>query len=83
MSTLQEGQLLLEKIQNTGLFGQLSQHNHATTAACYGIEHLLEMLQDRRRHLDELWLQRKTRLELNLQRVSLETELRKVRDDER
>jgi hypothetical protein len=79
MSTLQEGQLLLDRIREMGVHADV-QNRHATTAACYGIEHLLELLQDRRRHLEELWLQRKIRLEQCLQLLLLDQEVNKVRD---
>ena len=78
MSTLQEGQLLLDRIREMGVHADV-QNRHATTAACYGIEHLLELLQDRRRHLEELWLQRKVRLEQCLQLLLLDQEVNKVR----
>ena len=77
MSTLQEGQLLLDRIREMGVHADV-QNRHATTAACYGIEHLLELLQDRRRHLEELWLQRKVRLEQCLQLLLLDQEVNKV-----
>lgn len=78
MSTLQEGQLLLDRIREMGVHADV-QNRHATTAACYGIEHLLELLQDRRRHLEELWIQRKVRLEQCLQLLLLDQEVNKVR----
>lgn len=77
MLTLQEGQLLLDRIREMGMHAHV-QNRHATTAACYGIEHLLELLQDRRRHLEELWLQRKIRLEQCLQLLLLDREVNKV-----
>jgi hypothetical protein len=80
MSTLQEGQLLLDRIREMGVHADV-QNRHATTAACYGIEHLLELLQDRRRHLEELWLQRKVRLEQCLQLLLLDQEVNKVMRD--
>ena len=46
-----------------------------------GIEHLLELLHDRRRHLEDLWLQRKIRLEQHLQLCQLDVEVNKVRGD--
>jgi len=78
MNTLQEGQLLLDRIREMGLNADV-QNRHATTAACYGIEYLLELLQDRRRKLEELWLQRKVRLEQCLQLLLLDQEVNKVR----
>ena len=44
MHTLQEGQSLLSRIREMGMHADV-QNRHATTAACYGIEHLLELLQ--------------------------------------
>ena len=38
-------------------------------------------IQDRRRHLEELWLQRKIRLEQHLQLLLLDTEVQKVREN--
>lgn len=77
MYTLQEGQSLLDRIREMGMHTDV-QNRHATTAACYGIEHLLELLQDRRRHLEDLWLQRKIKLEQHLQLLLLDVEVKKV-----
>ena len=77
MLTLQEGQSLLDRIREMGMHADV-QNRHATTSACYGIEHLLELLQDRRRHLEELWLQRKIKLEQCLQLLLLDHEVNKV-----
>ena len=77
MHTLQEGQSLLDRIRQMAMHADV-QNRHATTAACYGIEHLLELLQDRRRQLEELWLQRKIRLEHCLQLLLLDKEVDKV-----
>ena len=44
MHTLQEGQALLDRIREMGMHADV-QNRHATTAACYGIEQLLELLQ--------------------------------------
>ena len=77
MLTLQEGQTLLDRIRQMGMHADV-QNRHATTAACYGIEHLLELLQDRRRRLEELWLERKIKLEQMLQLLLLDQEVNKV-----
>ena len=77
MNTLQEGQSLLERIREMGMHADV-QNRHATTAACYGIEHLLELLQDRRRQLEDLWMQRKIKLEQCLQLLLLDHEVKKV-----
>lgn len=76
-STLDLGHSLLERIREMGMHADL-QNRHATTAACYGIEHLLELLQDRRRRLEELWEQRRIRLEQCLQLCQLDYEVNKV-----
>ena len=77
MQTLQEGQSLLDRIREMGMHSDI-QNRHATTAACYGIEHLLELLHDRRRKLEDLWMQRKVRLEQCLQLLLLDAEVKKV-----
>lgn len=79
MQTLQEGQSLLDRIRQMAMHADV-QNRHATTAACYGIEHLLELLQDKRRQLEDLWLQRKIRLEHCLQLLLLDKEVDKVFD---
>lgn len=80
--TLDLGQSLLDQIKEMGMHADI-QNRHATTAACYGIEHLLELLHDRRRHLEELWTQRKIQLEQCLQLCQLDQEVNKVRQEER
>ncbi|KAK3083136.1 hypothetical protein FSP39_014900 [Pinctada imbricata] len=76
-NTLQLGNSLLERIREMGMHADL-QNRHATTAACYGIEHLLELLQDRRRRLEDIWEQRRIRLEQCLQLCQLDQEVNKV-----
>ncbi|XP_064598296.1 coiled-coil domain-containing protein 141-like isoform X2 [Liolophura sinensis] len=78
-STLDLGYRLLDRIKELGVHAD-AQNRHATTAACYGIEHLLELLHDRRRHLEDLWLQRKLRLEQCLQLCQLDQEVNKALD---
>lgn len=77
MATLQQGQSLLDKIRQMSTRAEVH-GRHATTAACFGIEQLLELLQDRRRRLEELWQQRKTKLEQCLQMLLLDQEVKKV-----
>ena len=76
-STLDLGHSLLERIKEMGMHADFT-NRHATTAACYGIEHLIELLQDRRRRLEELWEQRRIRLEQSLQLFQLDQEVNKV-----
>ncbi|BFZ21917.1 hypothetical protein BsWGS_24956 [Bradybaena similaris] len=76
-ATLDMGQSLLDQIKAMGMHADFANY-HATTAACYGIEHLLELLHDRRRHLEELWNQRKIRLEHCLQLCRLDQDVNKI-----
>ncbi|XP_060064415.1 titin-like, partial [Ylistrum balloti] len=78
-STLNQGHILLTRIREMGMHADL-QNRHATTAACYGIEHLLELLQDRRRRLEDIWEQRRIRLEQCFQLCQLDMEVNKVLD---
>ena len=49
-----------------------------TTTACYSIENILEGLNDRRCHLEELWQQRRQKLEHCIQICYLRNEIKKV-----
>ncbi|VDI56857.1 titin [Mytilus galloprovincialis] len=73
------GHSLVRRIQDMGMHADL-QNRHATTAACYGIEHVLELLQDRRRRLEEIWEQRRIQLEQCLQLCQLDQEVNKILD---
>lgn len=77
MATLQEGQLLLERIRRMALCADV-QNRHATTSACYAIEQLLQVLQDKKRRIDELWVRRKVQLEQCIQMFLLQQEGDKV-----
>lgn len=76
MHTLSQGQALLDRIKQTGLHTKTT--THATTAACYGIEKMLEKLQDRRRQLEQMWSQRKSYLEQGFHLCQLDLEIQKV-----
>jgi len=71
MNTLQEGQLLLERIRKMATCADVS-NRHATTSACYGIEQQLLRLQDRKRRLEELWFARRQQLTLCIQMLLVE-----------
>eukprot|EP00106_Octopus_bimaculoides_P016747 XP_014784189.1 PREDICTED: SEC14 domain and spectrin repeat-containing protein 1-B-like [Octopus bimaculoides] len=75
--TLDLGQQLLDKVRKMGMHAD-QQNRHATTAACYGIEHILENLHDRRRYLEEMWAQKKLQLEQCLQLCKLDQEVNKI-----
>lgn len=78
MHTLNEGQSLLDSIREIGSHSEMAQNRHATTAACYGIEKMLEQLHDRRRRLEELWHRKKIQLEQCLQLRQIEHDIRQV-----
>ena len=67
MATLQEGQTLLERIRKAALLCTYSTARHATTSACHAIERLLQLLRDKWRKLDELWVRRLLQLQQCLQ----------------
>lgn len=77
MSTLQEGQLLLERIRKVALCAGV-QSRHATTSACHAIERLLQLLQDKWRRLDELWYRRWIQLQQCVQMAQVDQEGAKV-----
>jgi len=67
MATLQEGQTLLERIRKAALLCTYSTARHATTSACHAIERLLQLLRDKWRKLEELWIRRLLQLQQCLQ----------------
>jgi hypothetical protein len=54
LDTLNEGQLLLERIKDLGSFTE-SINQHSTVAACYEVEHLLGIHQDERHQIEDEW----------------------------
>lgn len=54
LDTLNEGQLLLERIKDLGAFTE-SVNQHSTVAACYEVEHLLGVHQDDRHQFEDEW----------------------------
>ena len=77
MNTLQEGQLLLERIRKMAQCADV-QNRHATTSACYGIEQQLLRLQDRKRKLEQLWFARRQQLTLCIQMLLVEQKAAEV-----
>ncbi len=75
--TFEEGKELLARLKEISFYGD-SFGKHATTSACYSIEHLLELLNDRRRNLEELWKKRKLKLEQCIQICYLRDEIKRV-----
>ena len=78
LQTFDEGKELLARLREMNLYADSSER-HATSSACHSIEHLLEILNDRRRYLEELWHQRKVKLEQCIQICYLKDEIRRVR----
>jgi hypothetical protein len=76
--TFDEGKILLSKIKEMSLFANGAFGKHAASSACYSIENLLELLNNRRLHLEELWKQRKLKLEYGIQICYLREEIKKV-----
>jgi len=78
MATLQEGQSLLDRIRKAALLCTYSTARHATTSACYAIERLLQLLRDKWRKLDELWMRRLVQLQQCLQLALADHEATRV-----
>jgi hypothetical protein len=75
--TFDEGKELIERMKIMSNQIDVPDKNK-TTAYCYSIEHLLESLNDRRRYLEDLWQQRKVKLDQCLQICYLKEEIQKV-----
>lgn len=58
METLSKGQALLDRLREASTHADIN-NQHATKAACYGVERILEALQHRRQQLDEQWREEK------------------------
>jgi hypothetical protein len=54
LDTLNQGQLLLERIKDLDLLIE-SRNQHSTIAACYEVEHLLGIHHDERHKFEEEW----------------------------
>ena len=67
MATLQEGQTLLERIRKAALLCTYATARHATTSSCHAIERLIQLLRDKWRKLDDLWMRRLLQLQQCLQ----------------
>ena len=79
MHTMNRGRDLLDHLKGLIEDAPIADRK-AGTASCYGIEKVLESLQDRRRALDDLWLQRKRRLEQCVSLYDLDEEVNRVRN---
>ena len=77
MQTLSKGQALLDRLREASSHADIN-NRHATDAACYSIERILEALHHRRRQLDDLWKDRKGVLEQCIRRCRIDEEVKKV-----
>lgn len=78
LSTFEEGKSLLGRLKEMSFYADGSFGKHATSSACYSIENLLELLNNRRLHMEELWKQKKLKIEQCIQICYLREEIRKV-----
>lgn len=79
MQTLAKGQALLDKLREASTHADIN-NSHATKAACYSVERILEALHHRRQQLDEQWKERKKVLEQCIKRCKIDEEIQKVND---
>lgn len=79
MQTLAKGQALLDKLREASTHADIN-NSHATKAACYSVERILEALHHRRQQLDEQWKERKKVLEQCIKRCNIDEEIQKVND---
>lgn len=77
MQTLAKGQALLDKLREASTHADIN-NSHATKAACYSVERILEALHHRRQQLDEQWKERKKVLEQCIKRCKIDEEIQKV-----
>ncbi|XP_044173190.1 SEC14 domain and spectrin repeat-containing protein 1-B-like isoform X2 [Acropora millepora] len=77
MQTLSNGQVLLDKLREASTHADINKQ-HASKAACYSVERILEALQQRRQQLDDLWRERKKLLEQCIKRSKIDEEMRKI-----
>lgn len=77
MQTLSKGQALLDRLREASTHADIN-NQHATKAACYSVERILEALQHRRQQLDVQWKERKRVLEQCIKRCKIDEEINKV-----
>ena len=78
LTTFDEGKELIERMKEMSSQIIDVDNKYETTVACHSIEHLLEKLNNRRRYLEDLWQQRKIKLDQCLQICYLKEEIQKV-----
>jgi hypothetical protein len=75
--TFEEGKELLMYMKEMSISSD-SMGKQTTSNACHTIESLLEVLNDRRRYIEDLWNQRKSKLEQCIQICFLKEEIKNV-----
>ena len=78
LDTLNEGQVLLERIKELGSCTE-SINQHSTVAACYEIEHLLGVHQDERHRFENEWDRNRKLLSEYAQMSQVRQEIDQVR----
>lgn len=81
LSTFEEGKNLLARLKEMSFFAEGTLRKQATSSACYSIESLLELLNRRRLELEEVWKQRRLKIEQCIQICYLRAEIKKVEDN--
>lgn len=79
LSTFEIGKELLAILKEMSLYSRNdTSGKHATSSACFSIENLLELLNSKRLKMEELWKQRKLKLEQCIQICYLKEEIKKT-----
>lgn len=79
LSTFEIGKELLAILKEMSLYSRNDiSGKHATSSACFSIENLLELLNSKRLKMEELWKQRKLKLEQCIQICYLKEEIKKT-----
>lgn len=79
LSTFEVGKELLAILKEMSLYSRGdTSGKHATSSACFSIENLLELLNSKRLKMEELWRQRKLKLEQCIQICYLKEEIKKT-----
>jgi hypothetical protein len=79
LDTLNEGQLLLERIKDLGLLIE-SMNQHSIVAACYEIEHLLGIHHDERHKFEEEWNRNRIILSEYIQMAEIKHDIDQVKN---
>lgn len=75
LQTFNEGKELLTRLKEMNIYSEQSDRSVTASSACHSIEQLLEVLNDRRRHLEDQWHQKRVKLEQCIQICFLRDEI--------